>query len=146
MNSYWLLKTEPEEYSWEDLAQVDEATWDGVRAPAALKNIMQMQPDDLAFIYHTGKEKAIIGIAKITTFPFSDPGSKELAFNVSPLQKLPQAVTLKQIKDSQLFPNWGLVRLPRLSVVPVSKVQWDQVLQWSKLYERTSQDRPLVHS
>ncbi|KUG03454.1 hypothetical protein ASZ90_019156 [hydrocarbon metagenome] len=129
--SYWLLKTEPNEYSWDNLTQETEAIWDGVRAPAAIKNIKQMKPGDLAFIYHTGKERNIIGIAEITSLPYLNPDNNELVFKLIALEKLPKAVTLKQIKESGMFVDWDLVRLPRLSVVPVDTKQWECILKWS---------------
>jgi len=128
----WLLKTEPEQYSWSDLTNENEAIWDGVKAPAAIKNIKQMKPGDLTFIYHTGKERAIIGIAEIRSSPFNNPDNQELVFKITAVKKLPQVVTLKHIKESGMFPNWDLVRLPRLSVLPVSPEQWETVLDWSR--------------
>ena len=129
--SYWLLKTEPDEYSWDDLSREKETVWDGVRAPAAIKNIKQMKPGDMAFIYHTGKERNIIGIAEITSLPYLNPDNNELVFKLVPLEKLPKTVTLKQIKESRMFVDWDLVRLPRLSVVPVNPKQWECILKWS---------------
>ena len=128
MISYWLLKTEPNDYSWADLCQEKEAVWDGVKAPAAIKNIKEMKPGDLAFIYHTGKERAIIGIAKIVSSPYLNPETNELVFKLAPVEKLPKDVTLKQIKESGMFADWDLVRLPRLSVMPVTHQQWFYIL------------------
>ena len=127
----WLLKTEPDEFSWEDLSWDKEAVWDGVKAPAAIRNIRRMQPGDLAFIYHTGKERRIVGIAEITSFPYANPQNKELKFKIVPKQKLTNGVTLAKIKESGMFAEWDLVRLPRLSVVPVSEAQWDLIIKWA---------------
>lgn len=77
--NYWLLKTEPDEFSYNDLANLPYGVWDGVRNIQARKNINQMKPGDLAFIYHTGKEKAIIGVAEITSESFPDPGDPKFA-------------------------------------------------------------------
>lgn len=132
MISYWLLKTEPNDYSWTDLCREKEAIWDGVKAPAAIKNIKEMKPGDLAFIYHTGKERAIIGIAKIVSSPYLNPETNELVFKLTPVEKLPKDVTLKQIKESGLFADWDLVRLPRLSVMPVNQKQWENIIKWPK--------------
>lgn len=129
----WLLKTEPNEYSWEDLINEQEAVWDGVRAPAAINNIRQMKPGDRAFIYHTGKERAIIGIAEIMSSPYTNPDTHELIFKITGVEKLSHAVTLKQIKESGMFADWDLVRLPRLSIMPVSPDQWAAVLDWSRI-------------
>ncbi|MEQ8236493.1 MAG: EVE domain-containing protein [Syntrophomonadaceae bacterium] len=129
--AFWLLKTEPDEFSWEDLSRDKEAVWDGVKAPAAIKNIRRMQPGDLAFIYHTGKERRIVGIGEITSLPYADPLNKELVFKIIPRQELPNGVTLANIKKSGMFAEWDLVRLPRLSVMPVSEAQWDLVIKWA---------------
>jgi predicted RNA-binding protein with PUA-like domain len=137
MTSYWLLKTEPDDYSWTDLVNEEEAVWDGVKAPSAMKNIKQMNAGDLAFIYHTGKERAIIGIARVNNPPYLDSESHEWRFTVSAVNKLPVPVTLKQIKESHRFPDWDLVRLPRLSVVPVSQEQWETIMEWSQTKGRS---------
>lgn len=132
MNSFWLLKTEPEDYSWNDLIQEKEAVWDGVKAPAAIKNMKLMKPGDLAFIYHTGKERRIVGIAEVSTFPYINPDNGGVEFKIKPVKELTAAVTLKRIKESGLFQDWDLVRLPRLSVMPVSKQQWDLIIHWAE--------------
>ena len=132
--NYWLLKTEPGDYSWSDLKKDGKSVWDGVKAPAAQKNIAKMNEDDRVFIYHTGKERAIVGTAAVISSPYPDPSEKTgryKAVDVTPLSEISPPVTLAQIKSSGLFPHWELVRLPRLSVVPVSPVQWNQVLQWN---------------
>ncbi len=130
----WLLKTEPEEYSYADLERDGRGRWDGVRGIQALRNIHKMQPGDLAFFYHTGKEKAIIGICEVMTLPFPDPKAddpKLVVFDVSPRQKLPRPVTLKEVKSWPELADWELVRLPRLSVMPVPDQAWDMVLNAS---------------
>ena len=132
----WLLKSEPGEYSWEDLKNKKKDIWDGVKNPGALKNIRMMQPGDKAFFYHTGSEKRIVGIMKVVSEPYPDPGAgdpKIVAVDVATERKLPLPVTLKEIKESGLFPDWELVRQPRLSVLPVSNKQWDTVIKWSGL-------------
>lgn len=126
---YWLLKTEPEEYSWDDLVREKETAWEGVKAPKALANIKKVQPGDLAFIYHTGKERAVVGIAKITSPPYKD-AETGLVFKAVPIKELPRKVSLAEIKASQRFPDWDLVRLPRLSVLPVTPQQWESIINW----------------
>jgi predicted RNA-binding protein with PUA-like domain len=136
MIQYWLLKTEPADYSWSDLKRDGNADWDGVKAPAAQQNISRMVPGDLALIYHTGTERAAVGIAEVTTLPYPDPEQPDGRYRVVDLawrQELPRPVTLKEIKDSGLFPDWDLVRLPRLSVVPVSEAQWLKIMEWSNV-------------
>ncbi len=130
---HWLLKTEPDEYAWEDLMKEGETVWDGVRAPAAQRNISRMKAGDLVFIYHTGRERAIRGIGEVTSSPYAEPGKdgNEQVFKVAARRPLSRSVTLKEIKERGLFSDWELVRLPRLSVMPVSDVQWETILQWS---------------
>lgn len=119
--NYWLLKTEPEEYSFADLVAAGEDIWDGVRNPQAQKYLKAMSAGDAAFIYHTGSEKAIVGNAVITSAPLADPGdNRYVAVKVKAGEPLPRAVTLKEIKADPAFSEWELVRLPRLSVMPVS--------------------------
>ncbi len=131
----WLLKTEPEEYSWQDLVEEGQGVWDGVKAPAALKNLRRVKKGDQLFIYHTGQERAIVGIAKVTAEAYPDPSEddgKLFVIKIAPVEQLRRVVSLKQIKSSGLFPDWDLIRLPRLSVVPVSKEQWDFVVSQSE--------------
>jgi predicted RNA-binding protein with PUA-like domain len=135
MPQYWLMKTEPGDYSWSDLKQDGEAGWDGVKAPAARRNLSRMKPGDLALIYHTGTERAAVGVAEVTSLPYPDPEQPEGSspvVNVAWRQDLSRPVTLKEIKESGLFPDWDLVRLPRLSVVPVSEPQWQKVMEWGR--------------
>ncbi len=134
MPQYWLLKTEPGDYAWSDLKRDGEADWDGVKAPAAQRNLSRMTPGDLVLIYHTGKERAAVGVAEVTSLPYPYPEQPDERYRVVDVvwrQDLPRPVTLKEIKDSGLFPEWDLVRLPRLSVVPVSEAQWQKVMDWS---------------
>ncbi|EEG79044.1 EVE domain-containing protein [Dethiobacter alkaliphilus] len=131
--NYWLLKTEPEDYSFADLKQAGMDVWDGVRNRQAQKNIRAMSPGDQAFIYHTGNEKAIVGVAEIVSIPFSDPTDDQFhAVNVRAQHALPRPVTLKEIKEAPQFEKWALVRQPRLSVMPVSAKHWQQVIELSK--------------
>ncbi len=135
MPNYWLLKSEPEEYSYEDLEREGRARWDGVRNPQALKHMRETRPGDLAFFYHTGKQRAIVGIARIESKPYPDPEAddeRRVVFDVRARQRLGQPVTLAGIKAEREFADWELVRLPRLSVMPVSKRIWDRVVAMSK--------------
>jgi predicted RNA-binding protein with PUA-like domain len=127
--AYWLLKTEPEDYSFADLTKAGEDIWDGVRNAQAQKNLRAMKPGDLAFIYHTGKVKAIIGIAEITTSAIPDPGDNNyVAVKVRAKEGLPRAISLKETKALPQFAEWELVRLPRLSVMPVPPEIWQHIL------------------
>lgn len=125
--AYWLLKTEPDNYSYVDLERDGSTVWDGVNNPLALKHLRTMQPGDLALIYHTGKERKIMGIAEITSPPYADPAlndPKRVVVDVRPLQRVSQSVNLSEIKQSGKFDEFDLLRLPRLSVVPVADIYW----------------------
>jgi predicted RNA-binding protein with PUA-like domain len=129
--AYWLLKTEPEAYSYTDLEKEGRAVWNGVKNALALKYLRTMQPQDQALIYHTGKERAVVGVAQILTHPYPDPSldnSKLVVVEIQATKPLPP-VTLAQIKQAEDFQDFELVRLPRLSVVPVSEQYWQQILQ-----------------
>ncbi|HWP02079.1 MAG TPA: EVE domain-containing protein [Gemmatimonadaceae bacterium] len=130
MPRYWLLKTEPSTYSFADLEREGRTTWDGVTNPLALKNIAAMQPGDTALIYHTGSEKAAVGIARIVSAPYPDPEGhdpKLLVVDLVPVQRLQHPVTLLQIKADRTFAQHPLVRQGRLSVVPLTQVEWDRI-------------------
>lgn len=127
----WLLKTEPKEYSWQDLKKDNTAVWDGVKGAEALKNMRQMQEGDKVFIYHTGKEKAIIGTAKVLKGAYPDPEEEDPRLLVIELEagvELKKPVPLAAIKTDAFFADWALVRQPRLSVMPVSEKQWDMII------------------
>ncbi|MDO7786680.1 EVE domain-containing protein [Desulforamulus aquiferis] len=124
---HWLLKTEPASYSYTKLEMLGRDTWEGVRNFAALKHLRQMKPGDLAFIYHTGKEKAVVGVAEIVSDPYPDPGEQDarlIIVDVIPRYPINRPVTLREIKENPLFQEWLLVHRPRLSVMPVSEDHW----------------------
>ena len=128
--AYWLAKTEPQSYSYSDLVKLGHDCWNGVRNFKAIKYISQMQPGDLVFIYHTGKEKSIVGVAKVVSPPYPDPAETDprfLVIDLIPQYHLNKPVTLKQIKQSPEFTAWELVRLSRLSVMPVTSEYWSLV-------------------
>ena len=128
--AYWLLKTEPGDYSYSDLENSRRDVWDGVRNFAAQKNIRAMLPGDLAFVYHTGKEKAIVGVAEIVSPPYPGPSGEKLwVMDVSPHYRLGRSVSLSEKKKAPSFAAWELVPLPRLSVMPVTADQWKRVHQ-----------------
>lgn len=125
----WLLKTEPSTYSLDDLERAKKTRWDGVSNPAALNNIKRMQPGERCFIYHTGDEKQIVGIAKIESPPYADPSSARLrVIDLSFDKRLKKPVTLAQIKADPVFADWLLVRQGRLSVVPTTAQIWKRVM------------------
>ena len=133
--SKWLLKSEPNDYSFDDLEREKRAVWDGVKNPVALKHMRNVQPGDQAFFYHTGKEKAIIGIAKVEIAAYPDPDADDerlVVFEISPARRLASPVTLAAVKAAGEFAGWELVRVPRLSVMPVSDSIWSRVLAMAK--------------
>ncbi len=128
--AYWLAKTEPESYSYADLQQIGRDRWNGVKNFTALKHIKNMSPGDLIFIYHTGKEKAIVGVAEIVSLPYPDPAetdSRLIVVDVEPRYPLNRPVTLKEIKAAAIFQQWELVRQSRLSVMPVTEEHWQLI-------------------
>jgi len=134
--SYWLLKTEPNVYSYADLKQDEQTIWDGVNNNLALKHIRTMAIGDLALIYHTGGERRAMGIAEIVSLPYIDPSlgdPKRMVVDLKAVRSLKQPVTLAQIKqDSSSFDGFDLLRISRLSVVPVSPEHWQQILDLSE--------------
>ncbi|AKG24708.1 EVE domain-containing protein [Calothrix sp. 336/3] len=129
---YWLLKTEPDNYAYSDLEKDSITVWDGVSNALALKNIRSMVKGDLVMIYHTGKERRIMGIGEIMTQPYADPSlndEKRAVVDVKAQHRVPQPVTLAQIKADSDFADFELLRLPRLSVVPMSESHWQKLLK-----------------
>src|SRR5687767_11972802 len=125
--AYWLLKTEPDCYSWSDFEADRKTVWDGISNALALKHIRSMKKGDLALIYHTGGERQAIGVAEIASDPYPDPqaGDEKLAVvDVKLRKKLKRAVTLDEIKADPAFAGWDLLRIGRLGVVPVPEKMW----------------------
>lgn len=130
--AFWILKTEPSTYSFDDLIKQKTAVWDGVKNPLALKHLRSMQPGDDVLIYHTGDEKAVIGFARVTKAAYPDPKQKDPKLVVVDLKagaKLPAQVTLATIKADPTFKDLALVRMGRLSVVPATPAQWQRLLR-----------------
>jgi predicted RNA-binding protein with PUA-like domain len=127
----WLLKTEPATYAWADLVRDGRAVWDGVKNPAALRHLRAMQPGDEVFLYHTGDEKAVVGIARVVAAAYPDPKAKDpglVVVDLEPVRPLGSPVTLRAVKADPWFRDFALVRVPRLSVMPVSAEQWKRIL------------------
>lgn len=128
--AYWLMKTEPEEFGYSDLERNGREPWNGVRNAAALNHMQAMQPGDLFLFYHTGKEKAIVGVGRIETLPYPDPEAEKPRFvmvEVAPAYRLQRAVTLAEIKADPAFADWELVRQSRLSVMPAAEERWQRI-------------------
>ena len=127
---YFLLKTEPETYSYDDLVADKSCVWDGVANAAALKNIRDMKEGDSVFVYHTGGEKQIVGVAIVTKSAYADPkldDEKMAVIDLKPSRKLDRPVTLAEIKADKAFADWELVRIGRLSVMPVPPALWKRI-------------------
>jgi predicted RNA-binding protein with PUA-like domain len=123
----WLVKEEPEHYSFDAFVADGSTVWSGVRNPLAQRHLREMKQGDRVFYYHTGKEKAIVGTAKVTRTAYPDPNDRSGKLSVVELEaakKLPRPVTLAEIKASGKFADFPLVRMPRLSVMPVTETQW----------------------
>ena len=123
----WLFKTEPEEYSYADLERDKKCVWDGVSNNLALKHLRAVKLGDEVLIYHTGNEKAIVGVAEVISEPYHDPGANDdhlVVVNLKPKRRLAQPLTLAEIKAIEGLSEFDLVRLPRLSVMPISPEYW----------------------
>lgn len=128
--NYWLAKSEPSVFSYADLESRSREPWDGVRNFTAAKHLRAWQPGDRIFIYHSGDERAVIGVAEVISPPYPDPTATDprwVAVDVRPLYRLRQPVTLRQIKQNPDFAAWELLRQSRLSVMPVTPEHWQKV-------------------
>ena len=131
--NYWLLKTEPDTFSWDDLVRDKKTGWDGVRNFQARSHLKAVKKGDLAFVYHTGEEKSVVGIAKLTKENYPDPKDNEwVAVEIAPVNKLKNPVSLAQIKADKRFTNMVLVKASRLSVQPVKKEEFDMIVALSE--------------
>ena len=126
----WLFKEEPTHYSYDDLVKDGKTSWSGVKNPLAQKHLRQVRKGDRIFYYHTGDEKSVVAIAKAVTDAYGDPkdnSGKLAAVDVAPVKKLPRPVTLAEIKARAFFKDFPLVRISRLSVMPVSEKEWAEI-------------------
>jgi predicted RNA-binding protein with PUA-like domain len=145
MPNYWILKTEPSTYSFDQLEREKTAVWDGVKNNLALKHMRQMIPGDRVLIYHTGDEKAVVGMAEVVSVPYPDPKKKDPRLVVVDLQaagRLPQPVSLAAIKAEKTFADLALVKMGRLSVVPATAAHWQRLLQLGGQPAPRSRNRP----
>jgi predicted RNA-binding protein with PUA-like domain len=129
--AYWILKTDADVYSYDDLERERRATWDGVSNALALRHIRSMAPGDEAFIYHSNVGKDLVGLARITSAPYPDPKLKDpkiVVVDLEAVRRLPSPVPLSTIKADPAFADLGLVRMSRLSVIPVPEQQWKKLL------------------
>jgi predicted RNA-binding protein with PUA-like domain len=126
----WLVKEEPSNYSYDDLARDGRTSWTGVRNPLAQKHLRSIRKGDSIFFYHTGTEKAVVGVARAAGDAYVDPADKTgklYAVDVEPVRKLNAPVTLASIKADAAFASFPLVRMSRLSVMPVTDAEWKRI-------------------
>jgi predicted RNA-binding protein with PUA-like domain len=129
---YWLLKTEPEVFSWEDLVREKQSHWDGVRNYAARNHLSAMKKGDLGLMYYSGKERAIVGIVRIAKEAYQDPTTEDerwVAVGITPERLLPRHVTLDEVKGEAKLKDMVLLRISRLSVQPVTQAEFDHLLK-----------------
>ena len=126
----WLIKEEPTHYSFDNLVHDGLTAWTGVRNPLAQKHLQSMRKGDRIFFYHTGDVKAVVGIAKAAGAPYPDPTDKNgtlYAIDVAPIKKVKSPVTLAAVKADKAFASFPLVRISRLSVMPVTDEEWKRI-------------------
>ncbi|MFM8659445.1 MAG: EVE domain-containing protein [Candidatus Nitrosotenuis sp.] len=135
MMNYWLCKQEPRSYNFDSLEKEKSTSWDDVHNNLAIKNINSMKKGDLAFFYHSGDERQIIGIMEITSSAYPNPKEENPRFvtlDVKYKKRLKRPVTLAEIKSNKKFKDWDLLRISRLSVMPVPSQIWSEILEISQ--------------
>ena len=133
--AYWLIKSEPSTYSWDQLVKDKKTFWDGVRNYAARNNLRAMKIDDEVLFYHSNEGVEIVGIAKVAKVAYQDPTTTEvawLAVDFKPHKKLKKPVTLVEVKADKRLANMALVKLGRLSVQPVTDAEWKIVMEMAE--------------
>tara|TARA_B100001778_G_C18261109_1_gene482186 strand:- start:204 stop:617 length:414 start_codon:yes stop_codon:yes gene_type:complete len=132
--NYWLLKSEPSAWSWDDQVKNKIDMWDGVRNYQARNNLMKMKKKDLCFFYHSISEKSIVGIVEVVKEHYPDPTDKKNKFvvvDVKAIKELKYPVSLEEIKNNKKLKNIALIKQSRLSVMPVTKTEWNEILKIS---------------
>ena len=129
---YWLLKTEPNDFSWQKMEKEHVAPWDGVHNYQAQNNMKVMKLGDLAFFYHTGKEKSIVGIVEVSKEFYHDDDPKFGQVDVKFFKPINNQVTLSDIKENPLLVNMAMLKQPRLSVSSVSEKEWNEIMRMSE--------------
>ena len=135
MAQRWLFKTEPSTYSWADLERDRRTVWDGVKNALALKHLAAVATGDQVLIYHTGDEKAAVGIAKVVRGAYPDPKQKDVRLvvvDLQPVKALARPVALGEMRANRELAGFDLLRLPRLSVMPVSAEQWAAIMEMAR--------------
>ena len=135
MIKYWLLKSEPSTWSWDDQVKAGTDMWDGVRNYQARNNLMKMKKKDLCFFYHSVSDKQIVGIVEVIKEHYPDPTDRTGRFvvtNVKAKKKLTKPVSLEVIKSTPILSNISLIKQSRLSVMPLTKIEWNTILKISE--------------
>ena len=130
--NHWLVKSEPETYSWETLNKDGNAVWDGVRNYMARNNLKAMKTGDPVLFYHSGEDKAVVGIAKVVKESYQDPTTEDpnwVVVDLAPVKPFKKPVTLRQIKSDEILKNTYLVRQGRLSVMPLKAEEFDRIVE-----------------
>lgn len=130
--NYWLVKSEPYEFSWDRLVKEKDSVWDGIRNYAARNNLRAMKKNDLVFFYHSNVGKEIVGIASVTKEAYQDPSDNEgkwSVINLAPVKSLNKSVPLNVIKSDKVLSDMKLIKISRLSVSPVTQIEWDRILE-----------------
>ena len=133
---YWLLKSEPVAWSWDNQVNEGASMWDGVRNYQARNNLKEMRKNDLCFFYHSVTERSVVGIVKVVKEHYPDPTDKTGRFvvvDVKAIKKLRNPVTLDQIKKNKKLKNIALVKQSRLSVMPINKIEWEEIIKLSSM-------------
>ena len=132
---YWLLKSEPDAWSWDNQVKEGPSMWDGVRNYQARNNLKKMKKNDLCFFYHSVTERSVVGIVKVVKEHYPDPTDKTKRFvvvDVKATKKLKNPVNLDQIKENNKLKNIALIKQSRLSVMPLKKIEWDTIIKMSR--------------
>ena len=133
---YWLLKSEPSAWSWDNQVKEGPSMWDGVRNYQARNNLKEMKKNDLCFFYHSVTERNVVGIVKVVKEHYPDPTDKTRRFvvvDVKVVKKLKNPVSLDQIKENKKLKNIALIKQSRLSVMPINKIEWEEIIKMSSI-------------
>ena len=134
--NYWLLKSEPDAWSWDNQVKEGASMWDGVRNYQARNNLKEMKKNDLCFFYHSVTERSIVGIVKVVKEYYPDPTDKTGRFvvvDVKAIKKLKKPVSLEKIKLNDKLKNIALIKQSRLSVMPIKEVEWNEIIKMSSI-------------
>ncbi len=133
--SYWLVKSEPFKYSWDQFVKDGQTFWDGVRNYAARNHLRTMKKGDQVLFYHSNEGLEVVGIAKVAKEAYQDPTTEETAWvvvDLKPYKKLKRAVTLQEMKKEKMLSNVPLIRIPRLSVMPLTELEFSKIIEMSE--------------